>query len=349
MEKLMNIKYLQKLLSRINEIKIIGKNTEINGAVCNVVGVVRYDSQLRLIILSYDEQFREQIEEREIAGLCNDEYIPETNRIIMKGKDRVSHPLIHIASVSIGDIKFEVSGSQNQRLNDKDGESALFLSELLRNGWNPEGVDYQNIEMLFLTSIELVGDFAEIPDFGDNPLLHFIMGRNSVSYVVEKPVMLTVNGEYSEKIWFKNEDNSEEHWFQINKVYLSDMWGEMEKTFADPKILNQMTKEQIAEARINVERRFKEVCTKGMCYPIVEYECEECISLQFYTKKYLESKPVNRNYGMGLIVGADKPTGVLGKKLKTAIIQEPVLADTVSIEAELFNYYKTTTLDDIIL
>lgn len=32
----MNIKYLQKLLSRINEIKIIGKNAEIDGIVFNV-------------------------------------------------------------------------------------------------------------------------------------------------------------------------------------------------------------------------------------------------------------------------------------------------------------------------
>ncbi len=36
-------------------------------------------------------------------------------------------------------------------------------------------------------------------------------------------------------------------------------------------------------------------------------------------------------------------------KLKAAIIQEPVPANTVSIEAELFQYYKTVTPDDIII
>lgn len=39
-------------------------------------------------------------------------------------------------------------------------------------------------------------------------------------------------------------------------------------------------------------------------------ECEEGISVQFYTKKYLKSKPVNRNHGIGFIGGADKPTAL---------------------------------------
>ena len=52
---------------------------------------------------------------------------------------------------------------------------------------------------------------------------------------------------------------------------------------------------------------------------------------------------------MGFIVGSDKQTGILGMKLKAALIQEPVPVDTVSIEAELFQYYKTMTLDDVII
>lgn len=345
----MNIKYLQELLSRIDEIKIIGKTAEINGVVCNVAGVVRYGMQLRLIILEYNEQFRQQIEEREISEICEVRQAPETNRIRMKSRDKVFNPFMSIKIVSIGDIEFEVSGSEGQRLNVQDGESILLLSELLRNGWNPDGIDYQNIDMLFLTSIELVGEFTKIPDFENNTLLHFVMRKDSVSYLVEKPVTLIVNGEYTEKLWFKNEENGEEHWAQINKVYLNDMWVEMEKSFSNPKLLEQMTEEQIANVKKDFEERFIEICPRGMCYPIVEYECEESISLEFYTKKFLESKIVHKNSGMGFIVGADKSTGTLGMKLRAAIIQEPVEVNTTCIEAELFQYYKTITPDDIIL
>ncbi len=347
--EIMNIKYLQKLLSRIDEIKIIGKKTEVDGVVCNVVGVARYGQKLRLVILEYDERFREQIEEMEISELCDVRQAPETNRILMKSKERVSQPFMHIKGVFIGDKGFEVSSSENQRLNVQDSESVLFLSELLRNGWAPEGIDYQNIDMLFLTSIELSGDFTKIPDFENNPTLHFIMGKNNASYLVEQSVTLTVNGKYSEKLWFKNEETGEEYWAQINRVYLNDMWGEMEKIFSNPHLINQMSEEQIAEAKKDFEERFIEICPRDMCYPIVEYECEECISLQFYTKKFLESKPTHKNGGMGFIVGTEKPKGVLGMKLKAVIIQEPVSVNTAIIEAELFQYYKTTTPDDIII
>lgn len=86
-----------------------------------------------------------------------------------------------------------------------------------------------------------------------------------------------------------------------------------------------------------------------MYYPIVEYECEDYISLEFHTKKHLESKPVHTNSSIGFRVGTDKPTGVLGMKLRAAIIQDPVAADMDIIEAELFKYHKTTIPDDIII
>nr|WP_312579933.1 hypothetical protein [Sedimentibacter sp.] len=342
----MNIRYLQKLLSRIDEIKIIGKNATIEGVVCNVAGIVRYGLKLRLILLEYDEIYRQQFEEREISELCNVKHEPETNRTRMKGREKVTQ-LRPIKSVSIGDIEFEISSSENHRLSVHDGESVLFISELLRNGWNPEGIDYQDIDLLFLTSMELTGDFTEIPDFESNPRVHFTMRKDSTPFLVEQPVTLTVNGEYTEKLWFKNKETGEENWAQVNRVYLMNMRTDMEETFSDPKLLKHMTADQISSAKKDFEERLLEICPKGMCYPVVEYECEECISLQFYTKKYLDSKPVSNNRGIGFIVGTEKTTGILGMKLKTAIIQEPVPANTAIVEAEVFQYYKTTTPADI--
>lgn len=346
----MNIRYLQKLLSKIDEIKIIGKNSVINGVVCNVAAVVRYGLQLRLVILEFDENYQQQIEDMEIVEPCAFSHESKTNRIILKErKIKSTQSLWPIKNVLIGDAEFEVSGSEGRRLSIQDGESVLFLSELLRNGWNPEGVDYQNIDMIFLTSIEFIGEFNKIPDFNNNPQLHFRMIKDTATYLVEQPMTLTVNGNYPEKLWFKDKETGEEYWAQINRVYLLDMWVDMERTFSDPNLLKQMTKEQIDKAKKDIEESFLEICPKGMYYPIVEYECEECISLHFYSKNYLESKPIHSNRSIGFIVRPDKSTGILGMKLKSAIIQEPVPVDTVNIEAELFQYHKTTIPDDIIL
>lgn len=344
----MNIKYIQKLLFRVDEIKTISKTAEINGVVCNVAGLIRNGQQLRLVIVEYDEQYRDQIEERETFEICEDRQAPETNRIMMKSREKVSQPFSYVKSVIIGDTEYEVKGSEGRRLSIQDGESVLFLSELLRNRWNPEGVDNQHVDMLFVTTIDLAGDYDKIPELEAECSLRFVMGKNSVSYLVEQPVTLIIDGKYSDKLWFKNKDG-EVRWTQINRVYLSDMWVEMEKAFSHPKLLEQMTNEEIDERKKEFEENFSKICPKGMCFPIIEYECEDNISLEFYTKKFLESMPVQKNGGMGFIVGADKPTGVLGMKLKVAIIQEPVPMDTKSIKAEIFQYYKTITPKYIII
>jgi hypothetical protein len=84
----MNIKYIQKLLSRINEIKIIGKTVEIDGVVCNIAGIVRYGKKLRLIILEYDDMYYRKIEEMELSEPCEIRQ-QETNRLILKGRGRI--------------------------------------------------------------------------------------------------------------------------------------------------------------------------------------------------------------------------------------------------------------------
>lgn len=348
----MNIKYIQELLSRINEIRLIGKTVEIDGVVCNIAGIVRHGKKLRLIILEYDEVYQQKIEEMELSEPCEVKE-EETNRLILKGRYRIEagQPFRTIKSVFFDEIEFEIDITENRILSSEDGESVLFLSELLRNGWNPEGVDYQNIDRLFLTSIEFAGDFDKIPEFDKNAKLYFTMNNDCFSYLLEQPLTLAVNGEYPEKLWFINKEDSQEHWAQINRVYLMDMWGEMEKNFSNPKLLDHMTKEQIEEAKRNIEKSFIKICPKGMYYPVVEYESEGDISLEFHTKRFLESKPQHSENGgsIGFIMSPDKPKGILGMKLKAAIIQDPVSVSTKIIEAELFKYHKTVTPEDIIL
>ncbi|HBW37886.1 hypothetical protein [Desulfosporosinus sp. BICA1-9] len=64
----MNIRYLHERLSRIEEITVVGKNTVVDGVICHVMGVVRYGMQLRLLVLKYDEVFRQHVEEAEVPA-----------------------------------------------------------------------------------------------------------------------------------------------------------------------------------------------------------------------------------------------------------------------------------------
>jgi hypothetical protein len=347
----MNIRHLHEVLSRIEEIKIIGKNAKVDGVVCNVMGIVRQGMELRLLILQYDEDFLQRIEESETEELYDTPDRPVNNKMIMR-KDRkmeALNPFQSVLKVFIDGREFEVDCTEQQRLSEQDWEHMLIIAKFLNDGWQPDDINYQNIDMLFLTSLKLEGDYNSIPVFSQNPELRFVMGPRSTVHQVEQPITLIIGDKYPDKLMFRDAATSEEHWAQINRVYLSDMWEEMDKIFANPKLQEQMTSEEITQARIDIERRLLEVCPRGMYFPVIEYECEENIFLQFYSKSFLNAEPLHRSSSMGFIVRPEQPTGILGLRLKAAIIQEPVAANTNVIEAELFQYTHTITSEDILL
>lgn len=92
----MNFQVLQRQLSQIKEIAVIGRTAEIDGIICHVMGMVRRDDDtLQMLILQYDEEYRRKLAEAEIAELTD---APEeligglgeliTNRIEQRGDRR---------------------------------------------------------------------------------------------------------------------------------------------------------------------------------------------------------------------------------------------------------------------
>ncbi len=345
----MNIRCLYESLSCINEIKVIGKNVEAEGTTSNVMGIVRHGMEMRLLILQYDKSFQQRIEETEAAELFDTPGRPESNRMMMRSDKKidVNNPFQSVLTVFIGDREFRVDSSEHRRLSTQDWEQILVIAQFLNGGWQPNEIDYQNINMLFLTSLKLDGEYLSIPDFNQTSELHFVMGPRNVVHQVEKPITLVIGDKYPDKFIFRDATTDVEHWVQINRVYLADMWEEMERVFSNPKLQEQMTSEEITHTRLDFEKKFIDVCPKGMCFPVIEYECEEDISLQFYSKDFLDAKPLHRSNSMGFILRTDQPAGILGLKLKAAVIQEPVPANTNSIEAELFQYIHTVTSGEI--
>lgn len=47
-----------------------------------------------------------------------------------------------------------------------------------------------------------------------------------------------------------------------------------------------MSSEELVQMRLDFENKLLEICPKGMYFPVIEYECEEDISLQFYSKAF---------------------------------------------------------------
>lgn len=347
----MNISGVRSILAGINDIKVIGRSAVLDGVVSNVMGLARHGGEMRLLILQYDECFHEKAIEAEWQELNASSGKPENNRALLRN-DRfldARDPFPSVLKVFIGENEFVVYRTERRRLDAKDPESILTIAKFLDNGWQPSGIEDFSIDMLFLTTLKVSGDFDSISACSRDQELRFILGPHSEVHQVEKPITLIVGDNYKDKIVFHDKDTGEEHWVRINRVYLSDIWEEMNKIFTHPKLKEQLTAEEIARVRSDFENKFREVCPRGMYYPVIEYECEEDISLQFYSRAFLDAQPLNKGSSMGFLIRPDQPTGILGLKLKAIAIQEPVPANTGVIEAELFQYTRIISGGDIIL
>ena len=311
---------------------------------------MRYGQRLQLYVLRYDEKYAARVEE---AKRLDTPYKRPASNREMKAvgpKNRWEDVFQAVRSVTIGDTQLTVKSSSVQRCSLQNWENAVILTEFLRHGWAPSGIDLQDIDGLFLIAIKFVEAYNAIPDFGENPMLLLQSAPLAATCLVEQPVTLTVGEDYPEKLWFKDQMTGETHWAQINRVYLQDMWSDMMKNFDDPRYTERFTAKEIEKAKLDYERHSATVCPRGMCLPAVEYECEEDLTLQFYSKAWLEAEPVISNSATGIIMATtDQKLGVSGLKLKIALIQEPVPADTQSIDAELFYFQRIEHRPDVTL
>ncbi|MCB8817668.1 hypothetical protein [Desulfosporosinus shakirovi] len=348
----MNFQVLENQLSQIKELAVISRNAQLDGVICHIMGMVRRDDgKLQMLILQYDQGYREKLENAEIAVLTASPGELITNRIEQRG-DRNLKPTLRFDSVEkvcFGDLELTSNESGSGKCGTKQWDKVALFTQFLLKGWSPVGIDTKDMGAMFLTNLTFVGTYDAIPAFDTEVPIRFSMRQDRARHLVEMPVTLTVGSEYKEKLYFTDKGSGKQHWVKINSVTLWDMWVEMSKTFDNPRLKEQVSPEELARSKAEFEERFSGMCPKGMCYPVIEYECEEDISLQFYSKRWLDAEAIHKNSALSVFMKPDEPMGKLGLKLKAAMIQEPMMANTVNIEAELFHYSQTGKAEDIVL
>lgn len=351
----MNLHELSHLISRQPAVSAIGRERVIEGTRCHVIGWSLYDRKLRLHALLYNENYLEQLEAVQLAEREEEPSPMRTNRMHLSKRKRpeLPNPIQLARQLVVDGRSFPVNITQTIQLNNQEWESILLLGEFIRQGWQPEALADSDLDRLQLTSLEMDGEFERLPEArqSDSPLV-FDLNPGSTLHPVELPMTLVVGDSYPEKLVFHDAITGEEHWAQINRVYLLDLWAEQEKTFSDPKILEQISADQLRHLKADMEKQLSVLCPRGLSIPVVEYECEDHVSLEFYAKAYLDAQPVHRGNSasaIGLILRADQATGRMGRQLKATAITLPVDSGTTSIEVELFHYFRQMERREVIL
>lgn len=341
----MNLNFLSSAILNIDEISVIGKEFIADGTVYNAVGLVRRGTTASLILISYDEKYRELCEEAEIEELTPTKKKRITYRTELKNNKKFEKKNIcdNIIKIIIGDREFTVTSSTETRLDDTS--ELVFIAEFIKKGWTPLSLGDYNTEDLYIEAVEFNEEVESLSSL-DTSSIELVRGNSESTFFAEKKVKLSV-GEQNKKVSVKNKETGEAYTVYINEVSFFDPWEHIENMFNNPEFLKRIPEDEIPEFRKNAEESTESLCPKGMRLPVVEYECEE-LSVQFYLKDYLDSEPDYSGCGpTAIFVAGDKKVGSHGINMRSCVIQSPVPSETDEISAELFSCIKTVPANNI--
>ena len=354
-----NFKRLKEILCE--EIKVIGKTFMIDDTIYHIMGLARgMDGVLNLYMLEYneaDEIRAKQAKQSNIAPLS-------TNRANQKRNMQRIWSSTHFANIDkvyFGEVGFNIKESMCW-----SAESDTYMfAQFMVSGWYPTGLDTQNMEYILASYITLLEHDDVMPELDLSAPIRFSKRLSTPLEkrgLVEKPLILSVGEDYSEKIYFTDTETNQTHWIQINKVYLMNVLDELKKNYAelekladtDPDIKARLSDEDWP-SKAEIIAAFEDFCPKDKRMMVIEYECEENITIDFHSKQWLdaEHKSSNNNTSVGIFWTwpEDERIGKLGMELKLSMITEPLSPDTKTLEVELFSYRQSiaTEQDDIII
>lgn len=339
----MTLQYLQDLIHSIDELRTISGTFTLHGTLCRALGLIRQRETVSLVFLQYNAAYNELLETAQIFELNDGMQACATNRDMLRKEQYAAHfPDAFEGShtLFIGDASYTINITETGALRMQDWESLVLIAAFLCDGWQPESFLQLSYENLFFSRLELTGSYSTLAEISNNAPLRVAVRPANTVHPVEKTVSLSVGGRYSARRTFRDKKGKAEHWYYIERVSLFDPWKECERMFQDPRITKNHSFEELAKRQADIESLLILECPKGMCYPIVEYESEADIFLQFYLQDFLKCIPENPASSQALMfrIRPDQPVGKNGLPLKACIVQTPVAPTTKRLALEPFSF-----------
>lgn len=324
----MNLSILEDVHQNWREILVIGRTIERDDKKYHLLGMTLSDEANLYII----EPFTKPVH-RNLKGVRN-------QRRIQKEHERDDNTYLHCSEFCIGGetMKPQSGSAGPLRHSEDDYRTLQLFFDMMSAGWTaPDWLKEENWDNLQLVTLTMAG-LDKLPPCPAQTPITIRHAPIPVQHIVEKPVTLRVGKSCS----FSFTDAcGEQVVCHINNVSLIDVWEDTAKELANPEFTKRIPPEQLQELKEHHYSALNQNCPKGMCYIGVEYECSKNLSLTFYSKQFLSSRP-EVHHGTSsfflMRLKPDRTTGSHGLLLNGCVIQTPVAPDTTVIPAELFLY-----------
>lgn len=328
----MNFAFLEDFHKKWRDILVIGKTIERDNQKYHIIGMTLADEAELYIIEPYMESDNSHKPKKGARSL----------RRTLREQEQREYSYLHCSDFYFGDERLQVQGGQGGSLEFSTEDYGLIqvFFDMMSAGWViPEWLKDADWNSLQLVTLK-IADMEKLPAYSPEMPIAIKHRPDPVCHILEKTVTLQVGKSRS----FSFIDNyGDKVWCYINNVTLMDVWKDTEEQIKTVERSDGFSPEQLQQVKKHTYDALEQNCPKGMCYVGVEYECSKELNLVFYSKQYLNSKPeTHRGSASFLLVRLkpDKETGTHNLPLRGFVIATPVSPDTVTVPAELFQYYE---------
>lgn len=216
--------------------------------------------------------------------------------------------------------------SQSTFCTEQDREAYMKLQHFVEQGMELASFADVRVDRLFLTFYEQ--DSSEpFPDLDLEKELDITLKFNSTSRQIgarTEPIMLEFGDAPKQvKHSFYDPVSGKDRFFSVKALKREDVWKITEENFAKPTPPSS-TEEEWQHFKNQYLQGLERACPKGQELAVVEYQSEDDIQLAFYSKDFLDSKPVSSTSEPGdlhfsVFYSSVKP-GLDGLKLQTTVV-----------------------------
>lgn len=324
----MQFSWLEGVNKKWKDILVIGRTIEHDEKKYHIIGMTMEEDARLYIIEPYEEQKKRNLKKK------------RTQRMILKEQETENNSYLHCREFKIGKKKLCTQGGSSGALMSENYEEIKLFFDMMDAGWKiPEWLKHENWDKLQLVTLK-IANLKRLPKYSSDmpitikhepvPEKHLLNRAKSIIIEIGKPLSFQFTAYDGEKVQC-----------HINNVMLIDVWEDAKKKFNHVKYQKRFTKEQLQEIESHYYEVLRQNCPKGMCYIGVEYECSRNISLQFYSKDFLESYPETHSGSATFLMmrlKPDKKTGIHGLPLQGYAIDVPFSPDTTTVAVELLFY-----------
>lgn len=268
------------------------------------------------------------------------EYTSNRDKMINNISEKMNLPNIHISEIIIQKQKMTFSSSSAGPIHQMNYEGYMQLQHFIENGMITTNWDKVNLKHIVIAGYEQEKT-EEFPIIDSSKELEVTLkvSEEFEDVLINQPLRLEFDKiEKDDKFYFYDSIEKKNRIFYIDRIKHYDIWEEVNDKFEDA-FIQDFSKEQIKKMKEQYIDILEKICPKGMDLAIVEYETEDDIQLNFYSKEYLDARPVcNTSSPSAIILKSDKEVGNNGFKNRVCIIK-PIEKDfNGSLDVELFSW-----------